>query len=292
MDITVLMENVLDPAHLPFTHHSTISNRSRASAVDIAPEGPVTSEGFTAKRSTTAAGGMLLFTAPNLVVGLTDRSASGSFRDWNVVYATPSRPGRCRVFVRIVFEVSKVPVPLKFVFQATFSPNVPAFLSHIINHQILEDDNIFLHEQGKRFVPNGTMSADWRERMYMPTSSDVAVVQYKRWLEKFGSSGVAWASPSQDVPTASANKAALIERLTSHTAHCSSCAGALETATSLQQVAEIVLVLGIVSAMLLDAEWRWVAALVVLVAFAVRGASRMLEAKLTVGEYPPPRNRT
>lgn len=43
--------------------------------------------------------------APNHVCSLTDRAES--FRDWNVVWATPISPGRSRIFVRVVFEVSR-----------------------------------------------------------------------------------------------------------------------------------------------------------------------------------------
>jgi len=34
-----------------------------------------------------------------------------SFSDWNVVYAVPVAPGRCRLFVRVVFEVAPFVTP-------------------------------------------------------------------------------------------------------------------------------------------------------------------------------------
>ena len=47
----------------------------------------------------------MTYAAPNHVCSLTDRLES--FRDWNVVWATPISPGRSRIFVRVVFEVSR-----------------------------------------------------------------------------------------------------------------------------------------------------------------------------------------
>jgi len=292
MDISILMENVLDPAHLPFTHHSTISDRGRAAPVYIKADGPVKEDGFTASRKTAAAGGSLIYLAPNLVVGLTDRSESGSFRDWNVVYATPSRPGRCRVFVRIVFEVPKIPVPLRYVIQWAFSPSIPVFFTHIYNHQILEDDNVFLHLQGETFMPDGKMRGDWKERMHMPTGSDTAVVLYKRWLEQFGSRGVLWARPVQAAASALAtlDKEALLERAQSHTEHCASCKGALAVSKTGQQVAELFILLGLLAVGLAEMDWKWLPAVLVVLTYLVRATLKDTEAKLTHGTYPPPRN--
>ncbi|CAJ1368231.1 unnamed protein product, partial [Effrenium voratum] len=99
MDLPILMENVLDPAHLPFTHHGTISQRERASSVPI--QTTASFNGFTGERSTSPGGGLAFF-APNHVWALTQRPES--FRDWNLVYGTPLAEDSCRVFVRVVFE--------------------------------------------------------------------------------------------------------------------------------------------------------------------------------------------
>ena len=71
------------------------------------------------------------------------------------MYATPISPGRSRIFVRVVFEVSKVPMPLQQIFQVAFSPSLPPVFTHLSNHKVLEDDNIFLHHQGQTMSPAG-----------------------------------------------------------------------------------------------------------------------------------------
>ena len=75
--------------------------------------------------------------------------------DWNIVYATPISPGRSRIFVRVVFEVARIPMPLQHIFQVAFSPHFPPVFTHLSNHKVLEDDNIFLHHQGQTMSPGG-----------------------------------------------------------------------------------------------------------------------------------------
>ena len=44
---------------------------------------------------------------------------------------------------------------MKQIFEFAFSPSLPAWMSHVFNHKVLEDDNIFLHHQGQSMAPNG-----------------------------------------------------------------------------------------------------------------------------------------
>lgn len=218
--VTVL-ENVLDPSHLPFTHHLTISNRAAAGPLHLrvvlnnegdhaaaaaaaattgaaaaAAPGGITASGFAAVRwrpskdpepglaaSPAAGSSGVTFTAPHLVVSATQRP--GSFADYNVVrgntrnleklrvthcscgtikpslyvvspsvlvaslssqaevysaafrgaavgvlfllhaaayqvYAVPSSPGQCRLFVRVVFETAAMPPPAGVAMAAAF----------------------------------------------------------------------------------------------------------------------------------------------------------------------------
>jgi hypothetical protein len=56
------------------------------------------------------------------------------------VYGVPVAPGRCRAIVRQPFRFKNKLLPLVF-------KVLPAFLGHLGNNSVLDEDNIFLHMQ-------------------------------------------------------------------------------------------------------------------------------------------------
>jgi len=112
--------------------------------------------------------------------------------------------GRCRVFVRVVFQVSAMPPPMSWLFAVVF--RMPAWVSHLSNHKILEDDNIFLHHQDKTLrsphirtnkraqllqeeyssveEEEDVLARAWQTRYYLPSRADSLVAAYRRWLER------------------------------------------------------------------------------------------------------------
>jgi len=154
---------------------------------------------------------------------------------------------------------------------------------------VLEDDNIFLHYQGETLSPNGVQDPDWRQRLYVPTSSDAAVVHYHRWLDKFAGGGVSWA---RDRPAyVPADRKELIERFHSHTEHCSSCTELLAISRNARRAADVGILLGLLAAACLD-EFKLPCAAASLVAAGLKAVAEDTESKLTSGEYPPPRNQS
>jgi hypothetical protein len=115
------------------------------------------SSGFAATRQTSAAG-RLTFRAPLLVLAETHRGP-GSYSDWNAVYAVPTAPGKCRLLVRVVFEVSKLPIPLKWILTFAFTKQ-PIWWTHLTTHRILEDDNPFLHTQVRMYPGRLLIASD------------------------------------------------------------------------------------------------------------------------------------
>lgn len=63
------------------------------------------------------------------------------------VYGVPVAPGRCRAIVRQPFRFKNKLLPLAF-------KVMPAFLGHLGNNSVLDEDNIFLHMQARAcFLP-------------------------------------------------------------------------------------------------------------------------------------------
>jgi len=292
MEWSTLCENVMDPAHLPFTHHKTISSRANAAPVDFgAPQG-FSASGFTAERRTAGGPGQLTFRAPLLVLAETHRGPA-SFSDWNVVYAVPTAPGRCRLLVRVVFEVSRMPVPLKWILGFAFTRQ-PTWLTHLTTHKILEDDNYFLHTQGHayRAGSQSKVAPNWQRRLHMPITSDAMVVAFHRWVDEFtGGEGVCWSPLLAETGAAASSRASreeVLERLHSHVEHCHACSGALANMRRGRHLADAAAVVALAFAGMRRAHPG--ALVVAALSFAVARACAQLETLMKVGRYPPPRN--
>ena len=294
MDWSTLCENVMDPAHLPFTHHKTISARAKAAPIRFGKLEHFSPVGFAADRQINEGPGRLTFRAPLLVLAETHRGPA-SYSDWNVVYAVPTEPGRCRLLVRVVFEVAKLPIPLKWILGFVFTRQ-PIWLTHLGTHKILEDDNPFLHTQmhAYRAGSRAQLAPDWQRRLHMPVTSDAMVIAFRRWLDAFTAGGGAVWSPHMAgiAPAAVPSRVSrdeVLERRESHVAHCAACSGALANARRGRLAADAVVVVALLAA---GAVVRARAAALVgaALAFAVARACAQLEERMVVGKYPPPRN--
>jgi phenylpropionate dioxygenase-like ring-hydroxylating dioxygenase large terminal subunit len=211
-DALTLLENVLDPSHLPYTHHGSVGKRSNASPVEL--EVLTSSKsGFTGTWADGPRKGTLgrqdtTFIAPCLMWhSLTSKQLGETH---TVVYATPTRKGECRVFARFPFKfASKLP--------AFFISVTPKWYSHISNNAILEDDQIFLHYQ-ERYLEQIGGSDNFSQAFYLPTKADRFVFEYRQWVNNFQADPF----PGQKFsPPLATDK--LLDRYHSHTENCQSC---------------------------------------------------------------------
>ncbi len=235
-DALTLLENVLDPSHLPYTHHGSVGKRSNASPVEL----EVTTAGKSGFTGTWADGprkGTLgrqntTFIAPCLMWHeLTSKQLGETM---TVVYATPTRKGECRVFARFPFKfASKLP--------AFFISATPQWYSHINNNAILEDDQIFLHHQ-ERYLAQSGGSENFSQAFYLPTKADAFVFEYRQWLNDYQSDPF----PGQTFKPA-LNPEQLLDRYHSHTEHCHSCSSALKNLRTTKQAIAIIALIAWIS---------------------------------------------
>ena len=216
MDALTLLENVLDVSHVPFTHHRTVGKRDNAAPVEAELQsfGP---EGFTALWTEGPRKGRLgsqrtTFTAPCLMWH--DLTAKGFGRILTVVYATPIRPGECRLFARFPFQFQSA-LPRLLVGLR------PRWLQHLGNHTVLDDDQVFLHWQERTLERRGGSGA-YEQACFLPTGADLYVRQLHRWVREFAGTPF----PAQPLPPRQLNEP-LLERWHAHTKHCCACSGAL-----------------------------------------------------------------
>jgi len=108
--------------------------------------------------------------------------------------------------------------------------------SHMMNHQIFDGDGIFLNKQGDRMRRSDSTFKDY----FTPTNSDVLVTAFRRYLDRAArkTKEVGHTLASSTVSTLGSDnrehyvdnndRARLLDRYESHTAHCPVCSKALE----------------------------------------------------------------
>jgi phenylpropionate dioxygenase-like ring-hydroxylating dioxygenase large terminal subunit len=286
-DALTLLENVLDPSHLPFTHHGSVGKRSNASPVEL----EVTSSdksGFTGTWADGPRKGTLgrqntTFIAPCLMWhALTSKQLGETI---TVVYATPTRKGECRVFARFPFKfASKLP--------AFFIKNTPQWYSHINNNAILEDDQIFLHHQ-ERYLESSGGSENFSQAFYLPTKADAFVFEYRQWLNDYQADPF----PGQAFKPALANDR-LLDRYHSHTEHCHSCRTAYQNIQTAKQSIFVIAILAWIVATIFALVGGDNALVMGLISISIVGAGSIawwvlnrLQVKLERGDRIPARNR-
>jgi phenylpropionate dioxygenase-like ring-hydroxylating dioxygenase large terminal subunit len=286
-DALTLLENVLDPSHLPYTHHGSVGKRSNAGPVELEVISSDKS-GFTGTWADGPRKGTLgrqntTFIAPCLMWHeLTSKQLGETI---TVVYATPTRKGECRVFARFPFKfASKIP--------AFFINATPAWYSHINNNAILEDDQIFLHYQERYLEQNGG-SNNFSQAFYLPSKADVFVFEYRQWVNDYQADPF----PGQTFAPALSTEQ-LLDRYHSHTEHCHSCRAAWKNIHIARQAIAVMLLIAWAGSLILAVIGGSNAPVLAVITIGIVGIGSLswyglgrLLVKLDRGDRTPARNR-
>jgi phenylpropionate dioxygenase-like ring-hydroxylating dioxygenase large terminal subunit len=284
-DALTLLENILDPSHVPFTHHQTVGNRANARPLEleVVESGKHGFQGIwkqglqaklSGKQSTT-------FVAP--CVMWHDINSQERGRILTVVYATPIRKGECRLIARFPFKFpSKLP--------GLFIKLRPRWYYHIGQNGVLEDDQIFLHYQ-ERYLEAKGGSSKFTQAFYLPTKADSFVFEYHQWLNQYKADPFPGETLPPPLPTEK-----LLDRYHSHTAKCSSCRTALARIQQLKFWCGVVTIVALASTPLmrfLDTTSPLVAVIETVIPFAFAAAwfrLSKLQKQFYEGRAIPPRN--
>jgi phenylpropionate dioxygenase-like ring-hydroxylating dioxygenase large terminal subunit len=283
-DALTLLENVLDPSHLPYTHHNSVGKRENAAPMDLQivesskqgfrgtwPEGP--RKGKLGTQDT-------IFVAPNMMWHELTSKQFG--RTLTVVYATPIRKGECRLFARFPFQFSsKIP--------ALAISLTPRWYSHMGQNLILEDDQIFLHYQ-ERYLSDRGGNDNITKAFYLPTKADRFVFEFRQWASLYQADPFV----GQLLPPPQ-RRSQLLDRYHSHTEHCASCRGALQRMTQIQRICGAIAIVALALSPVLTIGASSVGlvvgnAIVAIVASAGWWGLGQLKQRFTHGRLVPPRN--
>lgn len=237
-----LVENVLDPSHLPFAHHKLQFNRGMACPIPTVfdPSSPST-PGFTA--NVTAYGFVwdITFKPPVLV-----KHDYGRFG--LLTYCVPTQPGESRIIMRFFFRRS---------FGARMMAALPV-VHHLLANAVMDSDMFILHVQGRNLRRLERSGKNWEQGFFMPTSADNEIVEFRRWFHGPGRNGPKAPDGTKlsHVPAAIPRRVAM-DRYEHHTKHCTICRGALKQVEAFQRVMEVCAgILGLFLASVAKDGWR------------------------------------
>lgn len=202
-----LVENLLDPAHIPVSHDRTPGGGKRENAQPLEMEVPaegVSAAGFKGRyRNTRArAGGAppgwidVRFAAPGIIY---QRSVGGPLQFGAALHCMPLAAGRSRLLFRTYFK--GLPLAARLLLGLK-----PLWLRHLNSCKILEQDAGLIATQEDALAAPGAQGASLG-RQYLPLrSADVFVVAYRKWLDRVSPAqgvGMPWAV-GWDAPAAAA----------------------------------------------------------------------------------------
>ena len=256
-DMGFHLENVLDPGHPFFAHHG-VAGMDAAAAVDMELE--VVQDrgaaGFSVRMKqpgAPSAGGLLIhFDAPCLVryepdVSVADAAGSATGRghvDAHLTfYSAPVRPGWTVHFSASSFVDRDTGKAAKVGSMLACTDFMPAWARHVVGHKFVAGDQVSMARATVAYAREGR---NWRSSYWLPSSADLGVVLFRRWMETHGGgpdipqlppsvAGHGIVAPAADtlgvtpaeVALDSATVEVLLDRYNQHTRHCASCRKAL-----------------------------------------------------------------
>lgn len=267
-DWRTLVENVADPAHVPFAHHGVQGRRERAMPIPLRmeEEGP---ERLVASVESQAMATRITFQPPSLLEYCF--SLPGGRRMGLVTWCLPVAPGRSRIVA---------------LFPRNFAHRLhrwqPRWWDHATNRNAVLDGDLLLLRQQERQLQHECQP--WHQAYRLPTSADRLVIAVRRWIDRYGApfDGSSPPPPAELMP---ADPLQLLDRHQQHTRHCSSCRRALAWTQGLERAGLALFALGLATAVLLPAV-RLPLVLLALLAAGVAAALRLeLEPRFRARPY-------
>ena len=225
-----LVENLLDPAHVPISHDRTELKMKREDAQPLEMEIlEVSVKGFRGRYRNTKTARMgwanLEFIAPGAVLysfGNPDYGIIGGLS----LYAVPLGQGKSRILVRRYGNF----------FDWKFK-HTPRWLEHLRQNKILEEDLEFIRSQ-EAYINHSRSSI---KETYLPLKSiDTFVMEHRKWLDRFGSELPYYQGYQKAKNINNKDSSLVLNRFDRHTRICSSCSQAYQNIHKLRQTLIIV----------------------------------------------------
>ncbi|BDI14846.1 hypothetical protein ANSO36C_06480 [Nostoc cf. commune SO-36] len=226
-DQSYFIENVIDPAHIPISHEGIFSDRTEAQPLEMEVL-ESSHQGIRGRyrktKKTNQPWNLLDFVAPSLVIYKINNENESKFAG-SALYSIPLGKNRCRVLVRNYSNFFDYKTKL-----------MPPWVDHVMTrNKVLEGDLPIVVEQKKQIERIGKNL----QELYLPLkTSDILVVAYRKWLDKYGSSlpfyqGYSTAKNIENSENSQHLKT--LDRFSQHTLICNSCNQAYQLTKRLQK---------------------------------------------------------
>lgn len=226
------VENVVDPAHVPISHHNVVGSRYGDQSLRIETRATLTKDGFaiaTSRDGTfSESSGTTAYNAPSQVLIRSPFGTEGA-RQYLELYSSPSRPGFSNHAGRMVVvkdRSNEMPKLLK-----QFTLPLPKWVNHVMTSAFLHQDALFLHGQERSLTHNRLYrssspegAGDSYADAVLPCSADRGVMMFRNWMSKFGKGHIPFRGDATMPP---ADNEVVFDVWNSHTKRCSVCLDAL-----------------------------------------------------------------
>ncbi|WP_017316572.1 aromatic ring-hydroxylating dioxygenase subunit alpha [Mastigocladopsis repens] len=220
------IENVMDPAHVQISHTGTLGKREYAQPLEmeVVENSPQAVRGrLRGMSKPNQPWTQLEYIAPNFVIyqySIPQRGVVGGLG----LYSIPLGKGRCRILVRNYLGIKTWKIKL-----------IPRWLDHMFRNKVLEEDMSLVIGQKAQIERLGQSL----KQVYLPLKScDTLVLEYRKWLDKFGSSLPYYQGYSTSKNIGSDDNSSnpmLLDRFSQHTQLCRSCTHAHQVTTRVKQ---------------------------------------------------------
>lgn len=243
-DFSTLLENVADPSHVPFSHHSVQGNRNNVKYgmydMEFDGSGNPSTQEIESDTITVNMGTERGLFVSNLqyhqpcLVRYFGKQGEENFTSFNI-FCVPTKPGHSRL-ISYIATTRKFPAVVRFLLR------LPEFFSHVfVRNKVLDGDSVFLHNQEhyirKQMIHNKKTLNDL---YYLPNSSDLLLSSIRTRLGKLGSpydGTVGMGGFGIEIPPLITDHKVILNRFEQHTKNCRKCLQALRITNALHVLA-------------------------------------------------------
>ncbi|CAN0911014.1 Protochlorophyllide-dependent translocon component 52, chloroplastic [Linum grandiflorum] len=218
-----LLENVMDPAHVPYAHYGLLPTTPPKEKLDREGGRPldysakeVRVDGFVGEMETLD----VEFVAPCLFT-IHAGDNQDQKRTGMVFLCIPVSPG----YSRCIWALPRN-------FNLWVDRVVPRWVIHLGINLVFDSDLILIHFQERRIRGIG----HWHKACFVPNTSDAVVIGFRKWFDRFSDGKVDWRGKySGDLPP-TLPREQLMDRYWTHVVNCRSCNSAYKTMNALKKI--------------------------------------------------------